>query len=181
MTPNRREFLWTAGAAAAATACQLKDYQWSTPQEQEGWAPGIEERKSSVCLVCPARCGIRGRTVDGQLVRINGNPLHPMSQGGLCPRGVGGVQVLYHPQRIAAPVVRVGARGAGEWRGISSQEAVAQLAQRLGALRTAGRPERLAVVAGYCAGTMDELWRHFLRVFGSPNYVTESTRTAWTR
>jgi anaerobic selenocysteine-containing dehydrogenase len=174
VTPNRREFLWTAGAAAAAAACQLKDYQWSSPQEQEvGWAPGVEERKRSVCLVCPARCGIRGRTVDGRLVGITGNPLHPMSQGGLCPRGVGGVQALYHPQRIAAPVVRAGARGAGEWRGISSQEAVALLAQRLGALRAAGRPERLAVVAGYCAGTMDELWRQFLRAFGSPNYVTD--------
>jgi len=158
----------------AATACQLKDYQWSSEQEQEvGWAPGLEERTSSVCLVCPARCGIRGRSVDGRLVRINGNPLHPMSQGGLCARGVGGVQMLYHPQRIAAPVVRAGARGAGEWRGLSSQDALALLAQRLGALRTAGRPEGLAVVAGYCAGTMDELWRHFLHVFGSPNYVTD--------
>jgi anaerobic selenocysteine-containing dehydrogenase len=174
VTPNRREFLWTAGAAAAAAGCQLKDYRWSSEQEQQvGWAPLIEQRRSSVCLVCPARCGIRGRTVDGRLVRITGNALHPMSQGGLCPRGVGGVQLLYHPQRIAAPVVRVGERGAGQWRAISSQDAVATLAQRLGALRTAGRPERLAVVAGYCAGTMHELWRRFLEVFGSPNYVTD--------
>ena len=78
-------------------------------------------------------------------------------------------------------MVRAGARGAGEWRGISSQDAVALLAQRLGALRTAGRPERLAVVAGYCAGTMDELWRHFLRVFGSPNYVTDEYPDGRTR
>jgi anaerobic selenocysteine-containing dehydrogenase len=163
-----------AGAAAAATGCQLKDYQWSSEQEQEaGWAPLIEERRASACLVCPARCGIRSRTVDGKLVGITGNPLHPMSQGGLCPRGVAGVQMLYHPQRIAAPVVRAGERGAGQWRGISSQEAVATLAEHLGALRAAGRPERLAVVAGYCAGTMDDLWRRFLQVFGSPNYVTD--------
>lgn len=163
-----------AGAAAAATGCQLRDYQWSSEQEQEvGWAPLIEQRRASVCLVCPARCGIRSRNVDGRLVRITGNPLHPMSQGGLCPRGVGGVQMLYHPRRIAAPVVRAGERGAGQWRGISSQDAVATLAQHLGALRTAGRPERLAVVAGYCAGTMEALWRRFLQAFGSPNYVTD--------
>ena len=175
MTASRREFLLATGATAvAAAACQLKDYQWSSPEEQEaGWAPGIEERKRSVCLVCPGRCGIRGRTVDGRLVGITGNPLHPMSQGGLCPRGVGGVQALYHPQRITAPVLRVGARGAGEWRAISSQDALALLGERLRALRTAGRPDRLALVAGYCAGTMEELWRQFLAAFGSPNYVAD--------
>ena len=175
MTASRREFLLATGATAvAATACQLKDYQWSSPEEQEaGWAPGIEERKRSVCLVCPGRCGIRGRSVDGRLVGITGNPLHPMSQGGLCPRGVGGVQALYHPQRITAPVLRVGARGAGEWRAISSQDALALLGERLRAIRTAGRPDRLALVAGYCAGTMEELWRQFLGAFGSPNYVPD--------
>ncbi|MGE5143392.1 MAG: molybdopterin-containing oxidoreductase family protein, partial [Acidobacteriota bacterium] len=175
MTTNRREFLWTVGATAAVTSgCYLKDYQWSSEEVAErGWAPGVEERRSSVCLVCPARCGIRGRTVDGRLVGITGNARHPMSQGGLCPRGVGGVQALYHPQRIAAPVQRAGARGAGTWRGISSTDALALVAQRLSAIRASGRPERLAVVAGYCAGTMDELWRQFLQTFGSPNYVTD--------
>jgi anaerobic selenocysteine-containing dehydrogenase len=176
VTQNRRQFLLTAGATAvAATACQLKDYQWSSPEEQAaGWTPGVEVHKRSVCLVCPGRCGIRGRTVDGHLVSITGNSLHPMNQGGLCPRGVGGVQALYHPQRISAPVARVGARGAGQWRAISAQDAVVMLSERLQSLRTAGRPERLAVVAGYCAGTMDDLWRQFVTAFGSANYVSDA-------
>jgi anaerobic selenocysteine-containing dehydrogenase len=176
VTQNRRQFLLTAGATAlVAGACQLRDYQWSTPEEQAaGWAPGIEERKRSVCLVCPARCGIRGRVVDGNLVAITGNALHPMSQGGLCPRGVGAVQALYHPQRISAPVARVGARGAGQWRAISTPDALALLTERLQALRQAKQAERLAVVAGYCDGTMDALWRQFVTAFGSPNYVSDA-------
>ena len=175
MKQNRREFVWTAGAAAAAfAALQARDVQWTAEQiEEAGWEPGVEERRNSVCLVCPARCGIRGRTVDGRLVRITGNPFHPMSRGGLCPRGIGGVQVLYHPQRIAAPLLRVGVRGAGQWKSITSQEAVGLLTARLGQLRAAGRPERLAVAAGYCPGTMEDLWRQFLRAFGSPNYVAD--------
>lgn len=176
MTQSRRQFLFTAGATTmAATACQLKDYQWSSPEEQElGWTPGVVERKRSVCLVCPGRCGIQGRTVDGNLVGITGNSLHPMSKGGLCPRGVGGVQALYHPQRISAPVVRVGARGAGQWRAITAQDALAMLAGRLQGLRKAKQPERLAVVAGYCAGTMDDMWRQLVTAFGSPNYVSDA-------
>ena len=92
MTPTRREFLWAAGAATSAWALlQAQGIEWTAEQVAEaGWAPGLEARLTSTCLLCPARCGIQGRIVDGRLVRITGNPLHPMSRGGVCPRGIGG-------------------------------------------------------------------------------------------
>jgi anaerobic selenocysteine-containing dehydrogenase len=175
MAPTRRDFLWTAGAAAAALAWyRAQGVQWTAGQAADaGWAPGIEGRLVSSCLVCPARCGIHGRTVDGRLVGIFGNPLHPVSRGGLCPRGIGGVQMLYHPDRLASPLVRAGARGSGQWREVSPRGAVALVAERLRALREGGRPEGLAVVAGYCEGSMRDLWRQFLQTFGSPNYVAD--------
>lgn len=176
MTQTRREFLWTAGAAAAAWALYQEQggVHWTAEQAAEaGWEPGIEASLNSACFVCPARCGIRGRVVDGRLVRITGNPLHPMSRGGLCPRGIGGVQALYHPDRIHSPLLRVGARGAGEWRTLSPAGAVALIAERLQALRAKRRAEALALVAGHCAGTMEDLWRQFLQAFGSPNYVAD--------
>jgi anaerobic selenocysteine-containing dehydrogenase len=177
MSPTRREFLWTAGAAATATAVlpQTPDIFWTTDQNPDpGWAPGIEVGRASACLLCPARCGIRGRMVDGRLVRIMGNPLHPLSRGGVCPRGVAGVQMLYHPERLAAPMTRLGERGAGEWRTLTRDGAVGLIADRVRALREAGRPDRLALVAGYSAGTMEDLWRQFLRAVGSPNYVADA-------
>jgi anaerobic selenocysteine-containing dehydrogenase len=163
------------GAAAATVALRgTQDVFWS-PEEltDPGWTPGIEERRNSACLICPSRCGIRGRLVDGRLVRIDGNPLHPLNRGGLCPRGVAGVQMLYHPQRLAAPLVRSGPRGAGQWETVTPERAIARIAGRLGKLRAAGRPETLALLAGYSAGTMQDLWRQFLRSFGSPNYVAD--------
>jgi anaerobic selenocysteine-containing dehydrogenase len=175
VTQTRREFLWAAGAATSAWALlQAQGIEWTAEQVAEaGWAPGVEARLASTCLLCPARCGIQGRLVDGKLVRIIGNPLHPMSRGGVCPRGIGGVQILYHPDRLKSPLARVGPRGSGQWRPISPPEAVALLADRLQALRTAGRPEALALLAGYCAGTTEDLWRQFLRAFGSPNYLAD--------
>ncbi len=176
MRPTRREFLWTAGAAAAATAAlpQGQDVFWTTEEDPDlGWAPGVETGHNSACLLCPARCGIRSRAVDGDLVRIMGNPLHPMSQGGICPRGIAGVQMLYHPERLASPMVRVGERGAGEWQPLTRDGAVGLIADRVAEFREAGRPEALAVLAGYCAGTMQDLWHQFLRAFGSPNYVSD--------
>ncbi len=99
MSQTRRDFLWTAGASTAALAAlqELKGISWAGEQVADaGWQPGIETQLSSACLICPSRCGIRGRMVDGRLVRISGNPLHPVSRGGICPRGVAGVQSLYH-------------------------------------------------------------------------------------
>ncbi|MDP3775215.1 MAG: molybdopterin-dependent oxidoreductase [Gemmatimonadales bacterium] len=175
MSLNRRRFLQTMGGGVAglsfAEACGVR---WSEEQAGPGWAPGLEERRNSTCLICPSRCGIRGRVVDGRLVRIDGNPLHPLSRGGLCPRGPAAVQTLYHPERLRTPLVRVGAPGAGSWRAVSYDGALSLLARQLGQLRSAGRPETLAVLAGYCAGSMDEAWRQFLRAYGSPNYVADA-------
>lgn len=175
MAPTRRHFLWTAAAATGALAWyRAQGVQWTAADAADaGWAPGVEGRVVSSCLVCPARCGIRARTVDGRLVAIGGNALHPVSRGGLCPRGIAGVQMQHHPDRLASPLVRTGIRGSGEWREVSTEGAVALIAERLRALRAAGRPEGLAVVAGYCEGSMRELWRSFLRAFGSPNYVAD--------
>jgi anaerobic selenocysteine-containing dehydrogenase len=57
--------------------------------------------------------------VDGTLVRIGGNPLHPVSRGGLCPKGVAGIQLLYHPGRITGPIERTGPPGSAEFQRIS--------------------------------------------------------------
>ncbi len=175
MTPTRREFVWTMGAAATLALQETRDVFWTTESGDEdlGWAPGLEERHNSTCLICPSRCGIRARVVDGRLVRIMGNPLHPMSRGGVCPRGLAGVQMLYHPERLAGPLIRVGPRGGGQWQPVSHDGAIALIVERLQDLRAAGRPEAVALVAGYCAGTMRDLWRQFLQAYGSPNYVPD--------
>jgi anaerobic selenocysteine-containing dehydrogenase len=81
--------------------------------------------------------------------------------------------MLYHPRRLTSPLERVGARGSGEWREVSRAEALSRVVERLGTFRDEGRPESLALVSGYCAGTMADLWRHLLRAFGSPNHVRD--------
>jgi anaerobic selenocysteine-containing dehydrogenase len=148
MNLDRREFLWVMGAAGAGIAAQgLPGVFWTADEIPDpGWAPGLEDHLNTSCLVCPARCGVRARVVDGRLVRIFGNPMHPMSQGGVCPRGIAGVQMLYHPERLG---------------------------KHLEAVRADGNPEALALLAGYCAGSMQELWGQFLQAFGSPNYVRD--------
>lgn len=175
MRPTRREFIWTMGAAATGLGLQeAQDVFWARdPPADTGWAPEVETGFTSTCLVCPGRCGIRGRTVDGRLVGITGNPHHPMTRGGVCPRGIAGVQMLYHPERIASPLLRAGPRGAGQWTTASREGALDLIGQRLQGLRSAGRPHALAALTGYCSGSMQDLWQQFFHAFGSPNHLTE--------
>ncbi|MFQ5551822.1 MAG: molybdopterin-dependent oxidoreductase, partial [Gemmatimonadales bacterium] len=172
---TRREFLYAIGAAGtAASLNQAQDVFWEPEQTPNlGWTPGIEQHVRSTCLTCPGRCGIRGRVVDGKLVSIAGNRLHPMNRGGLCPRGVAGVQKLYHPERLEGPLMRTGERGSNGWRRLSTNGAITLIAERLTSLRESGNPASLGLLAGYCKGTMEDLWKQVLHAFGSPNYVAD--------
>src|SRR3990170_1380325 len=78
------------------------------PSGSSGYSMGglTESRVASVCLQCPAGCGILVRVVDGRAVKIEGNPKHPINLGRLCPKGQIGLQILYDPDRIKQPYVR---------------------------------------------------------------------------
>jgi molybdopterin-containing oxidoreductase family iron-sulfur binding subunit len=108
MPIDRREFL--AGIGGLGVGLSIGGIShWlplSSPEVGPDWSPGREEFIPSTCLLCPAHCGIRGRLVDGKLVKIDGNPLHPVNRGGLCPKGYAGIQMLYHPGRLTGPVER---------------------------------------------------------------------------
>ena len=69
-------------------------------------------------------------------------PKDPISQGGLCARGQASIQVTYHPDRLTHPMKRTGARGAGEFKEITWDEAIAELT---GAARRARRGRRSEV------------------------------------
>ena len=92
---SRRFFL--AGLGSTGVGLGLGGFSHlfplSSPQFGPDWSPGDENHVPSTCLLCPSHCGILGRVVDGKLVRVDGNPLHPVSQGGLCPKGRASLQL----------------------------------------------------------------------------------------
>jgi anaerobic selenocysteine-containing dehydrogenase len=110
--------------------------------------------------------------MDGYAVKIEGNPLHPLNRGRICPKGHAGLQVLYDPDRIAGPLKRAGNRGEGRWDPIGWAEAVELVATRLKGLRDEGRPEQLLALSGQTRGSVPELLERLCRAVGSPNFVT---------
>lgn len=174
MELTRRTFLKVSAAAGAATAAGSLPRVKALSQEKA--KDGPEERwVPSVCLQCPAGCGILVRVVDGRAVKIEGNPEHPINLGRLCPKGHIGLQLLYDPDRIKGPMKRVGQRGEGKWERISWDEALKIVADRLKALRAKGEPHRLVVMGGRYRGQMHGLFARFMAAYGTPNDVGHSS------
>jgi len=178
---NRRDFLrFTAGGAAGLAASGVSLQGISTLNAaitagERDVPPGPEAWSPSVCSLCPGACGLRVRTIGQRAVKIQGNPLHPVSHGGLCPRGLAGLQVLYHPDRLITPLENVGSRSRPEWREVSWEEAIGKVVARLQALKDDGQAHTLAFLSGRSGYLRQRLLRRFLQAYGSPNLLRTPT------
>ena len=70
-----------------------------------------EKIVKTACRACIANCGVLAHVKNGRVIKLEGNPVDPMSQGRMCAKGLAGIQALYHPNRNKYPLLRVGERG----------------------------------------------------------------------
>lgn len=179
MKIDRRSFLSFTIGGAAGTA--LSPLPWKLMDESSIWSQmwpwtpvppdGEATYAHSTCTLCPGGCGITVRLIDGRAVKIEGREGHPVNQGGICPLGLSGLQLLYGPTRVQAPLKRMGERGAGKWQRISWETAISELAEPLAELRGSGQAHTVAAISSRNRGTVAGLLERFLTAFGSPNFI----------
>ncbi len=147
---TRRSFLKISAFGAGAlllTACapqsfsdQLKTFGVPAPW----YSKGPVKTTYNYCDVCPWRCGIVVKSVNGRVFKIDGNPKDPKSRGMLCARGQAGVSMLYDPDRLKQPMIRTGERGEGKFRNVSWEEALDYSAQQMEKIKSQYGPESVA-------------------------------------
>ncbi|MBI3941628.1 MAG: molybdopterin-dependent oxidoreductase [Chloroflexi bacterium] len=103
------------------------------------------------CDLCPWRCGVIVKSVNGRVYKIDGNPKDPKSRGMLCGRGQAGVSFLYDPDRLKQPMIRTGERGAGQFRNATWEDALDFTAAQLLKIREQHGPEAVAFL-GHTSG-----------------------------
>ncbi len=171
MRVTRRRFLQVFGGTAGATALTRGRLSTAEQANQDlvRWATPEEIGVPSLCQQCPGGCGILVRTLDGEVAGISGNPLHPVNRGALCPKALGGLQLLYDPNRLKGPMVRHEKQG--RLRPIGWDEALQLVTQRLAELRQQGLSHTVAILGGQYRGYRDTLWKRFAEAYGTPNYI----------
>jgi molybdopterin-containing oxidoreductase family iron-sulfur binding subunit len=90
---------------------------------------------ASTCRECPAGCGILAKNREGRIVKVEGNPLHPINLGNLCMRGQAALQGIYNPDRIMTPLLKED----GKYRSVTYGEAEALLYARIQAAAKKGK------------------------------------------
>jgi len=104
---SRRNFLkGAAGGFAFSSGMFQKAFPYLIPRvvADPRFDPGVWSFIASTCRECPAGCGIHLWHRDGRVTKAEGNPLHPLNQGALCPRGQAALQGLYDPDRLSVPI-----------------------------------------------------------------------------
>lgn len=101
---------------------------------------------------CPDTCSMLATVEDGRLIQVSGNPENPFTRGNLCRKVAHYEERVYSPDRLLYPMKRVGKKGAGEFRRISWEEAMAEIVARWKAILAESGPE--AILPYSYAGTM---------------------------
>jgi anaerobic selenocysteine-containing dehydrogenase len=100
---------------------------------------------------CPDTCAMRVTVQGARVIRLQGDPDHPTTQGALCTKVSRYAERTGHPERVLHPLKRVGRKGEGRFERIGWDEALDTVASRLAAI--AARDPQAIVPYSY-AGTM---------------------------
>ncbi len=142
MDLTRRGFFKAAGAAFATTmAFELTSQTHAYAVEPSAeWKLVNTEEYTNICCYCAGGCGSLCSVRDGELINLEGDPDHPINQGGLCPKGATMFQlrnivdpetreIVKNPDRVTRPMVR--RPGASQWEEITWDDAVAEIARKV--------------------------------------------------
>src|SRR5882672_286034 len=100
---------------------------------------------------CPDTCAMLVTVDDGATTKIQGDPEAPFTEGSLCTKVSHYLERTYSADRLKYPMKRVGKKGAGQFRRVTWDEALDEIAERLKAL--AAEDPQTILPCSY-AGTM---------------------------
>lgn len=97
----------------------------------------------------PTGCGLLLHVKDGELVKVEGDPEHPITRGALCPRCLALKDYIYHPDRIIYPMKRRREdRGKDKWERITWDEAYDTICEKTLEIKEKYGAESIVVFGG---------------------------------
>lgn len=147
-------------------------------EENESWVVDLGDGTHQVrtCVWSPpgdhpVGCGVIVTVRDNKVVKIEGDPSHPITQGRLCPRCIAMDEVLYHPDRIVHPMKRAREdRGKDTWETISWDEAFDLIESKVREYWSDPGPHSILTFTGTGREITMYSAAYCHAIFNSPNY-----------
>lgn len=188
---GRRDFLKLSGLLGCAAGLHVgglrrlgvAELQAQSPQDE--WIP-------TTCMMCGGTTGVVAHVVNGRVVKLEPNKYNPAgvaniyqdfvairdstsvaSGARMCPKGNAAIMSLYDPDRVKKPLRRRpgSARGSGQFDEITYDQALAEIALRLAAIRASG-PEKLLWFTE--DNNFTAIQEAFCNAFDTPNFLLHS-------
>jgi anaerobic selenocysteine-containing dehydrogenase len=100
--------------------------------------------RTFTCNLCDALCGLSVEVDGARIGKIRGNPDDVFSRGHICPKAIGLGELWSDPDRVRAPLRRVGTR----WERCTWNDALDDIAARLGAIQRRHGRDAVGVYIG---------------------------------
>ncbi len=174
---TRREFIKISalGIGAAAIAAQSNKWGFNSPlfaANKKGNYISATKIVSTYCEVCFWKCAAWAHVDEnGKVLKLTGNDADPQCNGRLCPRGTGGVGMLYDDDRLKTPLIRITENGKQTYREASWDEALDFIANKMKDIAAANGPESIAL---FNHGSAGGHFSHLLKAFGSATITAPS-------
>jgi formate dehydrogenase major subunit len=155
---NRRDFLKLSGiGTGAAVAFSLLPYTAAFAAPREFPLKRKVKETSTICCYCSVGCGAIVTAYEDGVIKIEGDPDHPINEGALCPKGQAMAQIHQvnggpNQYRLTKPLYR--APNAVEWEEKTWDWMIETIARRVKSTRdkswnaSAGRTDVLASLGG---------------------------------
>jgi anaerobic selenocysteine-containing dehydrogenase len=162
---NRRDFLKiTAGVIAGGNLNEAL-----VPKVAVAAESAVKIVRTA-CRNCTASCGVLAHVRDGRVIKLEGDPDFPRSNGAVCAKGLSGIQALYNPNRNKYPMERVGPRGVNRWKRLTWDEAIDKIAKKLMDVRAKYGAEAVLGSTGGGGNPNFQSIARFCDTFGTPNW-----------
>ena len=166
---KRRTFLKLAGLGSISFLGCTPDTDkklFALLHAPEDGVTGNAQWYATTCRECPAGCGMLAKNREGRIVKLEGNPLHPVNKGTLCARGQAALQGLYHPDRLKTPMVRAG----NGWQPLSFNDARILIAEKMKAASEKGT-DRVRMMTETVGQDLSSLFAETMARYRSPEPV----------
>ena len=153
MKLTRRQFITGIGGGALgavlAAACGVPEDELLMQSKvgmPEDVVTGLDNWYATIGNSYATGEGLVVRVMEGRAKKIEGNVDYPINRGKHSARSEALLQDLYHPDRLKAPMARVGERGEGNWEEIGWSDAMSRVAHQLEQIKAARKNREVVMV-----------------------------------